>query len=130
MRISRRVLSIALGGVITLSISGCASKGQSYRLGQFTAISVDNVRNLDYDIISQTKSSGEDCYKAGGKPNNLRVQRAVENAIKNAHDNGVKGDILVNVKIEQQMIEKRTGRFWSLEPHNCIIVTGNLVKLK
>ena len=37
--------------------------------------------------------------------------------------------MLVNVRIDQQIVSKHTGFLGFLETYNCIIVTGELVKI-
>ena len=111
-------------------LGGCAVKMPEYRLGQFTAASSFNVRNLDYDSTSATRVIGEDCHQVGHLPNDSRLQRAMDQAIQNGQDQGVTGDLLVNVRIDQVQ-KNKPGNFLGLSaPHNCIVVEGELVKLK
>ena len=119
----------------SIFIYGCSTaKYPSYRLGQFTVSSSNNVRNLNYSIEDKTraKTEGEDCYVIGEEqPNDSRLQRAMDNAIQNGRDKEVDGDLLVNVRIDQQVIVKKGG-FLNLfnEQHNCMIVKGDLVKIQ
>jgi hypothetical protein len=132
MKISKLVVNTTLCVTLTLSITGCIQKQPSYRLGYFTVASSNNVRNLNYSIENHTKvtTRGEDCYKIGLQPNDSRLQRAMDNAIQNGINKGIDGDMLVNVRIDQQIVSKYTG-FLKLFPetYNCIIVTGELVKI-
>jgi len=71
---------------------------------------------------------GEDCYKVGEKPNDSRLQRAMDNAIRNGQVKGIIGDLLVNVRIDQ--VEKNKPGFLGIPTrHNCIEVEGDLVTL-
>lgn len=121
---------ILLTGAITSSLillfSGCQQ-----RLGQFTAASSQNVRNLDYDLSTTTKvkAEGESCIKTyviipvGNQDD--RIQRAMDNAIENGHKKGLDGDLLVNVRIDWDS--------WVIPfiyGENCVTVKGDLVKLK
>lgn len=100
----------------------------AYRLGHFTAASSFNIRNLRYDSNSAVRVMGEDCYKVGEKPNDSRLQRAMDNAIRNGQVKGIIGDLLVNVRIDQ--VEKNKPGFLGIPTrHNCIEVEGDLVTL-
>ena len=64
----------------------------------------------------------------GQLPNDSRLQRAMDDAIKNGQEEGVTGDLLVNVRIDQ--VQKNKPGFLGLPtPHNCIEVEGELVTL-
>lgn len=111
------------------TLVGCAAQTPEYRLGQFTAASSFNVRNLDYDSSSGTRVEGEDCHQVGQQPNDSRLQRAMDQAIQNGQDEGITGDLLVNVRIDQVQ-KNKPGSFFGLPtPHNCIVVDGELVTL-
>lgn len=108
---------------------GCAAPQQpEYRLGQFTAASSFNVRNLSYDVSTSTRVLGEDCYQHGLPPNDARLQRAMDSAIRNGQDKGVSGDLLINVRIDEYT--KITGYFIFTTLYHCIKVEGDLVTLK
>ena len=114
-------------------LGGCGATYPSYRLGQFTVASSNNVRNLSYSIDNNTKAttSGEDCYMIeDGSPNDSRLQRAMDQAIKAGQEAGVDGDMLVNVRIDQKVVQ-RPGKILGIFPDNydCLIVTGDLVKI-
>ncbi|WP_180147494.1 hypothetical protein [Desulfoluna butyratoxydans] len=114
--------------LLALSASACASSPQ-YRLGDFTAASSLNIRNLEYDLSSSVRVAGEDCYRIGQRPNDARLQRAMDKAIRNGQEQGIEGDLLVNVRIDQ--LNKYKPGFLSIpQKCNCVVVTGNLVKLK
>lgn len=115
-----------ISAIIALIIlPGCSS-----RLGHFTAASTQNVRNLNYSVENATKQhvEGYTCVRSvffipfGHKDD--RLQRAMDDAIKNGHDGGVDGDLLVNVRINHSA--------WSaiVYGQNCISVEGDLVKLE
>jgi len=109
---------------------GCAAQTPEYRLGQFTAASSFNVRNLDYDSTTATRVMGEDCHQVGQQPNDSRLQRAMDQAIQNGQDQGITGDLLVNVRIDQVQKNKPGNFFGIPTAHNCIEVEGELVKLR
>jgi len=131
MKIIKLAVNIIFGMALTMSINGCSPKQPSYRLGEFTVASSNNVRNLNYSIIDKTKAStrGEDCFLMGLKANDSRIQRAMDDAIKNGQNKGLDGDLLVNVRIDQEFISKNTGFLGMPQMYNCIIVTGDLVKI-
>ena len=110
--------------ITSLLLSGCST-----RLGQFTAASSQNVRNLNYSIGNKTKAEveGDTCIHTilllpVGYTSD-RLQRAMDDAIKNGHDKGVDGDLLVNVRIDHSN--------WSavIYGQDCVSVSGDLVKL-
>lgn len=111
-------------------LMGCTTQTPEYRLGQFTAASSFNVRNLNYDSTTATRVRGEDCFQVGQQPNDSRLQRAMDQAIQNGQDKGITGDLLVNVRIDQ-VRKNKPGNFFGLPaPHNCIEVEGELVTLR
>ncbi|EAS40428.1 hypothetical protein C9J48_00340 [Photobacterium profundum] len=91
-------------------LSGCTSlpPDTNERLGQFTAASSYNIRNLEYEKSEGTAShvEGKVCYKVNlytlaymeGPKDNL-LQRAMDNAIRNGQDNGLEGDLLASLLI-------------------------------
>jgi len=106
-------------------ITGCST-----RLGQFTAASTMNVRNLDYSIEDQTaaRTSGESCIHIflaiipiGDFDD--RIQRAMDNAIQNGRNRGLDGDLLVNTRIE---VNAWTALIYG---QNCVSVEGDLVSI-
>ncbi|WP_372958326.1 hypothetical protein [Marinobacter sp.] len=123
---SKGIIAVAMSSLLM----GCAAQTPEYRLGQFTAASSFNVRNLDYDSTSATRVQGEDCHQVGQPPNDSRLQRAMDDAIQNGQDQGVTGDLLVNVRIDQVQ-KNKPGSFFGLPAaHNCIEVEGELVTLR
>ena len=105
-------------------ITGCST-----RMGQFTAVSSMNVRNLEYSIDSQTvaRTEGDSCihsvllFPIGSFDD--RIQRAMDDAIQNGRKKGIDGDILVNARINHSL--------WSvgLYGQDCVSVEGDLVSL-
>lgn len=66
----------------------------------------------------------------GQPPNDSRLQRAMDDAIQNGQDEGITGDLLVNVRIDQVQ-KNKPGNFFGLPvAHNCIEVEGELVTLR
>ncbi len=85
MKIGKNLLTGALASILILGLSGCTQ-----RLGQFTAVSTQNVRNLNYDIADNTKikAEGDSCIRTFfiipvGHDDD-RIQRAIDDTIKNA----------------------------------------------
>ncbi len=125
MKIGKNLLTGALASILILGLSGCTQ-----RLGQFTAASTQNVRNLSYNIEDNTKvkAFGDSCittviiFPIGNKDD--RIQRAMDNSIKNGHSKGLDGDLLVNVRID-----RRDWYIPLLVGQDCIEVEGDLVKI-
>lgn len=123
---NKGIIAVAMSSVLM----GCAVQTPEYRLGQFTAASSFNVRNLNYDSTSATRVKGEDCHQVGQQPNDSRLQRAMDQAIQNGQDEGITGDLLVNVRIDQVQ-KRKPGNFLGFPAqHNCIVVEGELVALQ
>lgn len=110
-----------------VTIVGCST---NHRLGQFTAASTNNVRNLNYDIESATKvrTEGKTCIKsvlgfAWGDVED-RLQLAMDDAIISGQNSGLDGDLLVNVRISEKYSN------YVVYGSSCLTVTGDLVKIK
>jgi hypothetical protein len=126
VKLSKILLTGAITSTLVLGLTGCTQ-----RLGQFTAASTQNVRNLNYDIADKTKvrAEGDSCINTviiiPIGHNDDRIQRAMDDAIKNGQAKGLDGDLLVNARID-----------WThwyiplLFGQNCVNVQGDLVKLK
>jgi hypothetical protein len=107
-----------------LLISACST-----RMGQFTAASSMNVRNLDYSIENNSvaNTEGDSCIHhvfvlpIGNRDD--RIQRAMDDAIQNGRQRGIDGDLLVNVRINHSA--------WSVlfYGRDCISVEGDLVSI-
>ena len=118
------IKGLALAAAI-LVITGCST-----RMGQFTAASTMNVRNLDYSIQENTvnRTEGDSCIHSiflipiGNFDD--RIQRAMDDAIQNGRSRGLDGDLLVNARIDLVA--------WTalLYGQNCVNVEGDLVSLK
>jgi hypothetical protein len=125
MNILKLVRNSLISGGLILRLAGCAK-----HLGQFTAASTQNIRNLHYSVADNTvtKTEGEACARnILGIPINQQddlLQRAMDNAIENGRKKGIDGDLLVNVRI------KRTHTTLILYNDTCYIVTGDLVKIE
>ena len=110
------------------------------RLGQFTAASSFNVRNLQYEKEANTVSytTGKACYQVNpltlvyiSGPKDNMLQRAMDDAIRNGQEKGVGGDLLVNARIERKTEHKEVGDFFKTqERYECVVVGGDLVKIK
>lgn len=135
----KKILSIPVFSIVV----GCVQMppDTQERLGQFTAASTFNVRNLEYEKSKNTVSytTGKSCYQVNmislayisGPKDNL-LQRAMDNAIRNGQKLGIDGDLLVNTRIERKTEYKETGDgfFKVRERHECVFVEGDLVKIK
>lgn len=121
----KRFVSIVLIFSIIVGFSGCATS-----LGDFTVVSSNNVRNLNYSIENKTKAKAEGSACARSIfffPINQQdelLQRAIDNAISNGQEQGVDGDLLVNVRITY---EPTSFLFYN---DLCYSVKGNIVKLE
>jgi len=102
--------------------------GCSNRLGNMTMVSTNNVDGLKAEVTSKDRVKGKSCnYMAviipfGDFQNRLQI--ATDNAIDNGHKAGIKGDTLVNVKIDVSN--------WGIPliyGQNCLKVEGDLIQL-
>lgn len=120
----KKIFAVATIAALLVT-TGCTT-----RLGQFTAASTMNVRNLDYSIEEQSmaKTKGKSCltyflfFPIGDL--NDRFEIALDNAIENGRSRGLDGDLLVNTRINHQA--------WTalLFGQDCIKVEGDLVSVK
>ena len=117
-----KMMQILVALAAVLFISGCAT-----RLGQFTVASTYNVADLEYSTATKQRTEGETCihillFLPFGHSDD-RLQRAVDDAIRNGQENGSDGDLLVNVRIDQSV--------WTmlLYGQDCVKVEGDLVKV-
>jgi len=128
--------------IVTL-MTGCTAlpADTQVRLGQFTAVSSFNVRNLEYEKSDDTVSytTGKSCYQVNvvtleyiSGPKDDLLQRAMDSAIREGQKSGIDGDLLVNARIERKTEYKRnTSAFIpTQERYECIFVEGDLVKIK
>lgn len=112
--------------VLLAVLAGCSS---SARMGQFTAASSMNVRNMNYSIENQTEAhvKGESCFKTitfftlGNTDD--RLQRAMDDAIQKGREKVPSGDLLVNVRISMSAFSV------PFYHKNCYEVEGDLVSL-
>ncbi len=133
-------ISLALLGMVILG--GCVQlpPDTDERLGQFTAASSFNVRNLEYKKSNNTASHtrGKSCYQVNiatlayiSGPKDDLLQRAMDDAIRNGQAQGIDGDLLVNARIERKTEYKEKGEFFVVkERFECVVVEGDLVKLE
>ncbi len=132
-------ISLAILGLIMLG--GCAQlpPDTDERLGQFTAASSFNVRNLEYKKSNNTSSytKGKSCYEVNlhtltyiSGPKDNSMQRAMDDAIRNGQAQGIDGDLLVNVRIERKTEYQESGEIFKLKKRfECLVVEGDLVKI-
>jgi hypothetical protein len=122
-------MKILLATIIssTLLMTGCTSTSG---VGTFTMASTHNVRGVDYSVEDNTRipTTGQSCNKTIlwifdiTKPANP-LSAAMDNAIRNGHEDGVDGDLLVNVLIQNES--------FSILGYssNCLVVKGDLVRV-
>ena len=118
-------LTVIVAGA--LLAMGCTS---TRLMGQFTVASTHNVRNLRYSMASNTKvrTEGETCIRSflgieWGDTDD-RLQRAMDDAIREGQDQGIDGDILANVRIQSESFSL------IIYGSNCMTVSGDLVKIE
>ncbi len=122
IKIWQKMLVVAFGALA----AGCTTNSLS---GQFTAVSSFNVRNLKYDIATDTttQTRGESCwsYVLGININktDIRLQRAIDIAIRKGQAQGIDGDLLTNVRVYNEVSS------YLVYSSDCIIVEGDLVKI-
>jgi len=118
----RLILStIAIGMLI--GFSGCST-----RLGNMTVVSTNNVGGLNAKVSDTQRTKGESCihtaliFPFGDFQNRLQI--ATDNAIDNGHKAGLKGDVLINAKIDIN--------HWYIPliyGQNCMQVKGDLIDM-
>jgi hypothetical protein len=118
----RLILStIAIGMLI--SFSGCST-----RLGNMTVVSTNNVGGLNAKVSDTQRTKGKSCihtaliFPFGDIQNRLQI--ATDNAIDNGHKAGLKGDVLINAKIDISS--------WYIPfiyGENCMEVNGDLIDM-
>ncbi|MGR5239150.1 hypothetical protein [Vibrio alfacsensis] len=136
-----KIGKLALVSLGLTALSGCAQMppDTDERLGQFTAASSFNVRNLEYQKSNKTSSfaKGKSCYEVNlvtlayisGPKDNL-LQRAMDDAIRNGQAQGIDGDLLVNARIERKTEYEESGEIFVVKKRfECVVVEGDLVKI-
>ena len=119
----KKILSIGISLSVVLLMSGC-----SQRLGNMTVVSTNNIDGLKTEVSSKDRVEGESCNHLfiiipfGDFQNRLQI--ATDNAIDNGRTAGLKGDVLVNAKID---ITSWVIPF--IYGQNCLKVEGDLVPL-
>ncbi len=121
---------------------GCARPPLVDRqLGAFTVASTQNVAGLRIRPTGKIRYAvkGQSCIEVDpgsleyiGGPRENRIQRAMDAAIANGHDQGFKGDVLINVRVREKTVmvpppENKMGA--TTRRMECIIVSGELVEL-
>ena len=117
----RLILGIVSLGIV-LGFSGCTT-----RLGNMTVVSTNNIDGLSADIKTEQRVKGESCNHSfliipwGDFQNRLQI--ATDKAIDNGHKAGLKGDVLINAKINMTA--------WSIliYSQDCLTVEGDLIPL-
>ncbi len=115
---------LVLSSVVGLSIffSGCSN-----RLGNMTLVSTNNVDGLKAEVTSKDRVSGQSCQQFflfipwGDFENRLQI--ATDHAIDNGRSAGLKGDTLINAKID---VTSLSALVYS---KNCVVVNGDLIQL-
>ena len=117
----KKTLAIVTMGV--LLFSGCA-----HRLGNMTVVSTNNIDGLKTEVTKDQRVEGESCNRVAiiipfGDFEN-RLQIATDNALDNGHTAGIKGDTIINAKIDITS--------WYIPliyGENCMRVKGDMVQL-
>lgn len=111
------------------------------RLGTFTVISSFDVRNLEYERNKNSVlTQGKVCYRMNPETgayisgtNNDMLERAIDQAIRNAQEKGIDGDMLFNVRIDD-VVEYRDVLVLGFLPvqkaYRCVVVEGDLVRVR
>jgi len=114
--------------LLTTAIAALFFTGCTHRIGNMTAVSTNNIDGLKAEVTSETRVFGESCNHVAiiipfGDFQN-RLQIATDNAIDNGHKNGIKGDTVINAKIDVNSwyIPLIYGR-------NCMQVKGDLIQM-
>ena len=128
---------------LLFGLFGCAQPPPVDRqLGLFTLASTQNVSRLNTRPTGKIRYAvkGQSCievdpgsleYISGPREN--RIQRAMDAAIANGHDQGFRGDVLINVRVREKTVmlpppKKKIGA--ATRRMECIIVSGELVELE
>jgi predicted peroxiredoxin len=126
--------------IISVIITGCTSHPDIHEsLGDFTAASSFDIRNLNYNKSKNTTIfvTGEACYQVdrrtliyiSGPKNNL-IQKAMDDAIRKGQKTGIDGDLLVNVRIEKKTKHKKGLNIFANLRYECVYVSGDLVRIE
>ncbi len=114
---------LSLSAIAMLVFSGCTT-----RLGNMTVVSTNNIDGLNAHVTAESRTAGETCihniiiFPVGSFQNRLQI--ATDEAIDNGHKKGIKGDVLINAKINVT--------HWYipfLYGQNCLRVEGDLIPL-
>ncbi len=138
---------LQIGFAVAL-LTGCAPSivykketvsSDKIRMGQFTILSSNNVRGLNYSKKNNTAVfvQGEFCVSSDTLLTDGALQEAVDDAIRKGQIAGIDGDVIVNARISQ--IKKatyenaytgstKTGSIF-LNDQTCYIVEGELVRI-
>jgi hypothetical protein len=120
-------LSIAklglIGTLLAIGFNGCAN-----RLGNMTIASTKNINGLNIVTDVNNTVTGKSCignvlFIPFGDFQN-RLQIATDNAIENGHKRGLKGDVLINTKIDINQYNL------IIFGQNCLNVKGDLIELQ
>lgn len=138
VNVAKMMITVWLG----LLMFACASPPpplKDQQLGLFTVASTQNIPYLKYKSPEPLRNrvQGQSCIEVDPQtlayikgPRDDRIQRAVDAAIQNGHDQGMKGDLLVNVRIYEKTVfrppRKKGDASHRME---CITVNGELVEL-
>ena len=123
-----------VAALIAITLVGCATPLPARNIAYFTAASSIKVSSLSYDPRESVRVKGEDCIHRGAISDEARIQRAMDNAIRNGQQKLPDADLLVNVTIENTFPARvEQDPFLPIKVSNaydCIEVTGELVRLK
>ena len=114
--------------LLTTTIAILFFTGCTHRIGNMTVVSTNNIDGLKAEVTSKTRVYGESCnYVAivipfGDFSNRLQI--ATDDAIDNGHKAGIKGDTIINAKIDVN-----TWYIPLLYGRNCMRVKGDLIQM-
>jgi hypothetical protein len=120
MKMKKTLLALSIGALL---FSGC-----THRLGNMTVVSTNNIDGLKAEVKSEQRIIGESCnytaiiFPFGDFENRLQI--ATDKALDNGHNAGLKGDVLVNAKIDVNA--------WYIPfiyGQNCLRVQGDMIPL-
>ena len=135
-----KMLAIVWMGLLLYACASPSPPLIDLQLGLFTVASTQNVSQLRYKSLDtiRYRVKGQSCIEVDPHtlayikgPRDDRVQRAMDAAIESGHDQGMKGDLLINVRIREKTVFLPPRKDGDASPHRmeCITVDGELAEL-
>ena len=133
-----------VGILFLLTLGACAKSPPliDRQLGLFTLASTRNVPQLKTKAIGKIRYAvkGQSCVEVDPKslayisgPRENRIQRAMDEAIANGHDQGFRGEVLLNVRLWEKTImlpPPGKAKWASSRRMECVVVSGELAELQ